>query len=97
MIEGHNEGETGSGAVLVAAGEDRQLEELTRLVETLGLEVLGRLEEGPRGGGGARRGESAGVGSLPVSWRRLVLRSWGAWSRAAGTAWGTSGVASGQS
>lgn len=52
MIEGHNEGETGSGAVLVAAGEDRQLEELARLVETLGLEVLGRLEQGRRDGVG---------------------------------------------
>ena len=52
MIEGHNEGGTGSGAVLVAAGEDRQLEELARLVETLGLEVLGRLEQGRRDGVG---------------------------------------------
>src|SRR5918993_463582 len=52
MIEGHNEGETGSGAVLVAAGEDRQLEELARLVETLGLKVLGRLEQGRRDGVG---------------------------------------------
>lgn len=52
MIEGHNEGETGSGAVLVAAGEDRQLEELARLVETLSLEVLGRLEQGRRDGVG---------------------------------------------
>jgi GTP-binding protein HflX len=52
MIEGRNEGETGSGTVLVAAGEDRQLEELARLVETLGLEVLGELEQGRRDGVG---------------------------------------------
>ena len=52
MIEGRNEGEAGSGTVLVAAGEDRQLEELARLVETLGLEVLGELEQGRRDGVG---------------------------------------------
>ena len=52
MIEGHNEGETGSGTVIVAAGEDRQLEELARLVETLELEVLGELEQGRRDGVG---------------------------------------------
>ena len=52
MIEEHNEGEAGSGTVLVAAGEDRQLEELARLVETLGLEVLGELEQGRRDGVG---------------------------------------------
>jgi GTP-binding protein HflX len=52
MIEGLSGGETGSGTVLVAAGEDRQLEELARLVETLGLEVLGELEQGRRDGVG---------------------------------------------
>ncbi len=52
MIEGRTEGETGSGTVLVAAGEDRQLDELARLVETLGLEVLGALEQGRRDGVG---------------------------------------------
>jgi GTPase len=52
MTEGLNGGETGSGTVLVAAGEDRQLEELARLVETLGLEVLGELEQGRRDGVG---------------------------------------------
>ncbi len=52
MIEGRNEGEAGSGTVLVAAGDDRQLEELARLVETLGLEVLGELEQGRRDGVG---------------------------------------------
>ena len=30
-------------AILVAAGEDRQMEELGRLSETLGLEVVGVL------------------------------------------------------
>jgi GTPase len=52
MIEERNEGEDGSGTVLVAAGDDRQLEELARLVETLGLEVLGELEQGRRDGVG---------------------------------------------
>ena len=52
MMEGNNEGKIGSGTVLVAAGEDRQLEELARLVETLGLEVLGELEQGRRDGVG---------------------------------------------
>src|SRR3712207_8446682 len=52
MIEGRTEGETGSGTVLVAAGENRQVEELARLVETLGLEVLGALEQARRDGVG---------------------------------------------
>ena len=53
MMEGRNEGrEDGGGTVLVAAGEDRQLEELARLVETLGLEVLGELAQGRRDGVG---------------------------------------------
>lgn len=39
-------------AVLVAAGEDRQLTELGRLAQTLGLEVVGELEQGKRDPGG---------------------------------------------
>jgi GTP-binding protein HflX len=39
-------------AILVAAGEDRQMEELGRLSETLGLEVVGVLEQGRRDGVG---------------------------------------------
>ena len=39
-------------AVLVGAGEDRQMEELGRLSETLGLEVVGVLEQGRRDGAG---------------------------------------------
>src|SRR5215212_9148185 len=41
-----------NGAVLVGAGEDRQVGELARLVETLGLEVAGVLEQGRRDGVG---------------------------------------------
>lgn len=41
-----------SRAVLVAAGEDRQLTELCRLAQTLGLEVVGELEQGRRDGVG---------------------------------------------
>jgi GTP-binding protein HflX len=39
-------------AVLVAAGEDRKMEELGRLTETLGLQVVGALEQGQRDGVG---------------------------------------------
>src|SRR5918998_563429 len=39
-------------AVLVGAGEDRQMGELVRLAETLGLEVVGVLEQGRRDGVG---------------------------------------------
>ena len=39
-------------AFLVAAGEDRELVELARLAETLGLEVVGRLEQARRDGVG---------------------------------------------
>jgi GTPase len=52
MIDGQRERETDSGALLVGAGEDRQMEELARLSETLGLEVLGSLEQGRRDGVG---------------------------------------------
>src|SRR5215210_3581125 len=52
MIDGQREREADSGAVLVGAGEDRQMEELARLSETLGLEVLGSLEQGRRDGVG---------------------------------------------
>ena len=46
MIEGQGEQEVASRAVLIGAGEDRQMKELARLSETLGLEVLGNLEQG---------------------------------------------------
>ncbi len=39
-------------AILVGAGEDRQMGELGRLAETLGLEVLGVMEQGRRDGAG---------------------------------------------
>src|SRR5919107_479954 len=39
-------------ALLVGAGEDRQMEELGRLSETLGLEVVGLMEPGRRDGVG---------------------------------------------
>src|ERR671917_1921894 len=39
-------------AVLVGAGEDRQMGELVRLAETLGLEVVGVMEQGRRDGVG---------------------------------------------
>src|SRR5215208_5834423 len=39
-------------AILVGAGEDRQLGELARLAETLGLEVVEILEQGRRDGSG---------------------------------------------
>ncbi|TCJ16618.1 GTPase HflX [Rubrobacter taiwanensis] len=41
-----------SRAILVAAGEDRHLDELGRLAATLGLEVCGRLEQPRRDGAG---------------------------------------------
>ncbi len=44
--------ESESKAVLVAAGEDRQLPELGRLAQTLGLGVVGVLEQGRRDGVG---------------------------------------------
>lgn len=41
---------TGNKAILVGAGEDREMGELGRLAETLGLEVIGILEQGRRDG-----------------------------------------------
>src|SRR4028118_82085 len=65
---GRKGGETGSGTVLVSAGEDRQVEELARLVETLGLEVLGELEQGRRDGVGyLGRGKRAELKELVQS------------------------------
>ena len=52
MIERGSEEARENRAVLVAAGEDRQLGELARLAETLGLEVVGELEQGRRDGSG---------------------------------------------
>ncbi|CAA9461315.1 MAG: Ribosome LSU-associated GTP-binding protein HflX [uncultured Rubrobacteraceae bacterium] len=46
------QGSDESKAVLVAAGEDRQLPELGRLAQTLGLRVVGELEQGRRDGVG---------------------------------------------
>ncbi|CAN5279255.1 GTPase HflX [soil metagenome] len=46
------QGSDESKVVLVAAGEDRQLPELGRLAQTLGLEVVDELEQGRRDGVG---------------------------------------------
>ncbi len=46
------DGDSENRAVLVAAGEDRELGELARLAETLGLEVVGELEQARRDGVG---------------------------------------------
>src|SRR5919202_2906537 len=43
---------TGKRAILAAAGDDRQVGELGRLAGTLGLEVVGSLEQGRRDGVG---------------------------------------------
>lgn len=65
MTEVSREREAGSGTVLVGAGEDRQLGELARLSETLGLEVLGVLEQGRRDGVGyLGRGKREELGEL---------------------------------
>ena len=51
--------------VLVAAGEDRELGELARLAETLGLEVVGELEQARRDGVGyLGRGKRQELGAL---------------------------------
>jgi GTP-binding protein HflX len=52
-------------AVLVGAGEDRQMGELARLAETLGLEVVGVLEQSRRDGVGyLGRGKRAELGEI---------------------------------
>ena len=52
-------------AVLVGAGEDRQMEELRRLVETLELEVVGVMEQARRDGVGyVGRGKREELGQL---------------------------------
>jgi GTP-binding protein HflX len=52
-------------AVLVGAGEDRQMEELARLSETLGLEVVGVMEQARRDGVGyVGRGKREQLGEL---------------------------------
>ena len=51
--------------VLVGAGEDRQMEELARLSETLGLEVVGVMEQARRDGVGyVGRGKREELGQL---------------------------------
>jgi GTP-binding protein HflX len=51
--------------VLVGAGEDRQMEELARLSETLGLEVVGVMEQARRDGVGyVGRGKREQLGEL---------------------------------
>jgi GTP-binding protein HflX len=56
---------TENRAVLVGAGDDREMGELGRLAETLGLEITGNLEQGRRDGAGylgrGKRGELAGL------------------------------------
>ncbi len=52
MIEERAGREAERRAILVAAGEDRQVAELGRLAGTLGLEVVGALEQGRRDGVG---------------------------------------------
>ena len=65
MNKGENEQELESRAVLVSAGEDRQVAELGRLSETLGLEVVGFLEQGRRDGVGyLGRGKREELGEL---------------------------------
>lgn len=84
----------GVSAVLVGAGEDRYLEELGRLADTLGLRVVGRLEQGRRDGvgylGKGKREELAGMvrevsaevvitdDELTASQARVLERSCGA-------------------
>jgi GTPase len=51
-MEEEREREAQSRAILVGAGEDRQIAELGRLAQTLGLEVVGTLEQGRRDGVG---------------------------------------------
>jgi GTP-binding protein HflX len=52
MIENREEGAGSARAVLVGAGEPRHMEELGRLATTLGMEVVGVLEQGRRDNSG---------------------------------------------
>lgn len=52
MSEGEQRLDREGRAVLIGAGENRQMAELRRLSETLGLEVVGILEQGRRDGAG---------------------------------------------
>src|ERR687894_2071114 len=52
MIEVGERTESGARAVLVGAGEPRHMEELGRLATTLGMEVVGVVEQGRRDGSG---------------------------------------------
>ena len=58
--------ESGARAVLVGAGEPRHMEELGRLATTLGMEVVGVLEQGRRDNAGylgrGKRDELRGLG-----------------------------------
>jgi GTPase len=65
MVEATEERESESRAILVGAGEDRQMGELGRLAETLGLEVAGTIEQGRRDGVGyLGRGKREELGEL---------------------------------
>jgi GTPase len=59
------------GVVLVGAGEERYLEELSRLAQTLGLEVLGWMEQ-------ARRDNAGYVGSGKRAELKELVRELGA-------------------
>src|SRR4051794_27762665 len=66
------EGTENNKAILVGAGDDRQMGELGRLTQTLGLEVVGSFEQGRRDGigylGRGKRGElSEIVGQLEAT------------------------------
>lgn len=52
MIKEEKGREADHRAILVGSGEDRQIAELGRLAQTLGLEVVGSLEQGRRDGVG---------------------------------------------
>ena len=74
MREGKKEGKLESRAILVGAGEDRQMTELGRLSETLGLEVVGFLEQGRRDGVGyLGRGKREELGRLVQELRAGVV------------------------
>lgn len=68
MNKGENERELESRAVLVSAGEERHVAELGRLSETLGLEIVGVLEQGRRDGVGyLGRGKREELGEVVES------------------------------